>query len=56
MLPKEDGGPLILYDAEDGKFDGTLGPVSVHDGQGTPIGSGDRPVLGVARLTDPADK
>ena len=39
MLPKEDGGPLILYDAEDGK-----------------LGSGDRPIIGVARLTDPNDK
>ena len=50
MLPKEDGGPLILYDAEDGK----LGPV--HDADGNPIGSGDRPILGVARLANPADK
>ena len=49
MLPKEDGGPLILYDAEDGK-----GPV--HNAAGVPVGSGDRPILGVARLADPADK
>jgi beta-fructofuranosidase len=41
MLAKEDGGPLILYDAEDGKLR---------------AGSGDRPILGVARLADPNDK
>jgi hypothetical protein len=51
LLPKEDGGPLILYDAEDGK----LGE-GFHDPNGVPVGSGDRPVLGVARLADPEDK
>lgn len=40
MLSAEDGGPLILYDAEDGKL-------------GAPL---DRPILGVARLADPKDK
>eukprot|EP01047_Picozoa_sp_COSAG01_P051462 COSAG01_NODE_5314_length_4341_cov_8.060820_1_plen_418_part_00 len=49
MLPKEDGGPLILYDAEDGKG-------RVHDEYGVPVGSGDRPILGVARLADANDK
>lgn len=29
---------------------------SVHDENGVPVGSGDRPILGVARLKDPADK
>ena len=33
-----DGGPLILYDAQDGKMEGNLT---------------DRPILGVARLADP---
>jgi hypothetical protein len=49
LLPKEAGGPLILYDAEDGKL-------GVHDADGVPVGSGDRPILGVARLADPDDK
>ena len=49
LLPKEDGGPVILYDAEDGKL-------GVHDAAGVPVGSGDRPILGVARLANPADK
>ena len=55
MLPKEDGGPLILYDAEDGKLGGGGGPRH-HDANGAPVGSGDYPILGVARLADPADK
>jgi len=42
MLPAEDGGPVIIYDAQDGKMSrGNLG---------------DRPILGVARLKDPKDK
>eukprot|EP01047_Picozoa_sp_COSAG01_P068094 COSAG01_NODE_9764_length_2350_cov_2.392270_2_plen_246_part_00 len=41
MLPHEDGGPVIIYDAQDGK----LG-----------LGLGDSPILGVARLSDPKDK
>ena len=43
MLPAEDGGPLIIYDAQDGKL-------------GTASGLGDSPILGVARLSDPNDK
>eukprot|EP01043_Picozoa_sp_COSAG02_P036643 COSAG02_NODE_2698_length_8208_cov_10.377482_1_plen_611_part_00 len=42
MLPVEDGGPVILYDAQDGKELGS--------------GLGDSPILGVARLLDPNDK
>ena len=36
-------------DAEDGKL-------GVHDAEGVPVGSGDRPILGVARLADLDDK
>ena len=43
MLPAEDGGPLIIYDAQDGKL-------------GTASGLGDSPILGVARLSNPNDK
>ena len=51
MLPAEDGGPLILYDAQDGHLS------AQHDADGrSKVGSGDRPVLGVARLADPNDK
>ena len=51
MLPAEDGGPLILYDAQDGHLS------AQHGADGTSkVGSGDRPVLGVARLADPNDK
>jgi hypothetical protein len=46
MLPAEVGGPIMLYDAQDGK-------VGSH-GQ-DPRGPMDRPVLGVARLVDPAN-
>ena len=42
MLPPEDGGPLIIYDAQDGKQ--------------LSSGLGDSPILGVARLSDPKDK
>lgn len=41
ILDAADGGPLILYDAQDGKMAGNLT---------------DRPILGVARLADPNDK
>lgn len=46
MLPLEVGGPLMLYDAQDGK----AGPHGVD-----PRGPMDRPILGVARLVDPAN-
>jgi hypothetical protein len=49
MLPASDGGPAILYDAQDGKL-GSRG------GRRGRAGSGDRPILGVARLADPDDK
>ena len=48
MLPAEDGGPIILYDAQDGK----LGSWSSRN-LSAPL---DRPILGVARLADPKDK
>lgn len=48
LLPPEDGGPLILYDAQDGK----LG----SHGQDPRPGLGDSPIVGVARLVDPSDK
>jgi len=40
LLTAADGGPAILYDAQDGKQEGL----------------GDSPILGVARLVDPADR
>lgn len=46
MIPAEDGGPVILYDAQDGKL-GEFSNVSA------PL---DKPILGVARLTDPHDQ
>eukprot|EP01052_Picozoa_sp_SAG31_P017056 SAG31_NODE_1152_length_9642_cov_4.124489_7_plen_558_part_00 len=45
LLPKSDGGPLILYDAEDGKLGGSAR-----------ANSADRQILGVARLADLDDK
>jgi hypothetical protein len=45
MLPAAQGGPIMLYDAQDGR----AGPHGV-----APRGPMDRPVLGVARLVDPA--
>lgn len=48
MLPASDGGPIILYDAQDGK----LGPWSSRN-LSAPL---DSPILGVARLADPNDK
>jgi len=47
MLPAAEGGPLILYDAQDGRL-GSSGR--------SRAGSGDNPILGVARLADPGDK
>ena len=56
MLPAEDGGPLILYDAEDGKLN-TLAPNERELGPlGNVLAPLDRPILGVARLADPNDK
>ena len=48
-------GPLILYDAEDGKLaPNERGQRRTSDGNITaPL---DRPILGVARLADPNDK
>ena len=51
MLPQSAGGPLILYDAQDGKRGGASGVSS-----GSRAGSGDKPILGMARLSDPEDK
>ena len=42
-LPAADGGPVIIYDAQDGKL-GVTGK------------AGDSPILGVARPADPTDK
>ena len=47
LLPAADGGPVILYDAQDGK--------TGSHGQ-DPRGLGDKPILGLARPTDPADQ
>jgi hypothetical protein len=47
MLPQSEGGPIILYDAQDGK-------VGSH-GQ-DPRNLSDSPIVGVARLADPSDK
>jgi len=47
LLPVEDGGPVILYDAQDGKFG--------SHGQDTHIGGRDSPIVGVARLVNPSD-
>lgn len=47
LLPAEDGGPLILYDAQDGKM-------GSHS-QDPRVGSGDSPIVGVARLVDSSD-
>jgi hypothetical protein len=41
LLPESEGGPVILYDAQDGKADSHA--------------LGDSPIVGVARLVDPAD-
>ena len=53
MLPAEDGGPLILYDAEDGKLN-TLNALAPNERELGPLGNVlaplDRPILGVARL------
>jgi len=51
MLPAADGGPVILYDAQDGK----LGEFAAqgHLNVSAPF---DKPILGVARLADPNDK
>jgi len=48
LLPDEDGGPIILYDAQDGKMG--------SHGQDPRIGGKDSPIVGVARLADQSDK
>jgi hypothetical protein len=47
ILSAADGGPLILYDAQDGKT-GSHGT--------DPRMPSDSPIVGVARLADPSDK
>eukprot|EP01050_Picozoa_sp_SAG11_P018608 SAG11_NODE_2842_length_2915_cov_9.258523_4_plen_246_part_00 len=49
MLSAEDGGPAILYDAQDGKE-------PRHGPNGEVFQPEDKPILGVARLADPQDK
>ena len=49
MLSAEDGGPAILYDAQDGKEER-------HGPNGEVFAPEDKPILGVARLADPSDK
>jgi hypothetical protein len=53
ILPKADGGPIILYDAQDGKLDDGL---SREEYLNKLHGPRDSPILGVARLVDLDDK